>query len=71
MPLGLTDAPATFYHLMHNMFLDMLYEYVAMYLDDILVYRESTSEHVEHLLAVFEQLRKHKLYAKHRKCTFA
>ena len=56
---------------MHNVFSDMLYEYVAVYLDDILVYSESASEHVEHLCAVFEQLRKHKLYAKQKKCTFA
>ena len=56
---------------MHNVFSDMLYEYVAVYLDDILVYSESASEHVEHLRAVFERLRQHKLYAKRKKCTFA
>ena len=55
---------------MHNMFLDMLYYYVAVYLDDILVYNESASEHVKHLHVVFEQLRQHKLYAKQKKCTF-
>ena len=56
---------------MHNVFSDMLYEYVAVYLDDILVYSESASKHVEHLRAVFERLRQHKLYAKRKKCTFA
>ena len=55
---------------MHNVFLDMLYQYVSVYLDDILVHSESASEHVEHLRVVFEQLRQHKLYAKQKKCTF-
>ena len=49
---------------MHNVFSDMLYSSVAVYLDDILVYSESASEHVEHLRAVFERLRQHNLYAK-------
>ena len=56
---------------MHNVFSDMLYKSVTVYLDDILVYSESASEHVEHLRAVFEQLRQHQLYAKRKKCTFA
>ena len=56
---------------MHNVFSDMLYSSVAVYLDDILVYSESASEHVEHLHVVLEQLRQDKLYTKQKKCTFA
>ena len=41
LPLGLTNAPATFQKLMNSVFNDMLDERVLVYLDDLLVYSES------------------------------
>ena len=38
MPMGLTNAPATFMRTMNNLFSDMLDSGVAVFLDDILVY---------------------------------
>ncbi|KAL9281080.1 putative nucleotidyltransferase, Ribonuclease H [Arabidopsis thaliana] len=44
--------------------------FLVVYFDDILVYSKSLEEHVEHLKMVFEVLRKEKLYANLKKCTF-
>ena len=44
--------------------------FLVVYFDDILVYSKSLEEHVEHLKMVFEVLRKEKLYANIKKCTF-
>ena len=56
MPLGLTNAPATFYRLMNLTFQDLLYKCVTVYLDDILVFSQNLDEHLQHLRLVFERL---------------
>ena len=44
--------------------------FVAVYLDDILIYSPDIEKHREHLAWVLGQLREHKLYAKASKCEF-
>ena len=46
MPLGLTNAPATFQRLMNLTFQDLLYKCIAVYLDDILVFSKDVDEHL-------------------------
>ena len=46
MPLGLTDAPATFQRLMNLTFQDLLYKCVTVYLYDILVFSKDVDEHL-------------------------
>ena len=46
MPLGLTNAPATFQRLMNLTFQDLLYKSVMVYLDDILVFSKDVDEHL-------------------------
>ena len=70
MPMGLTNAPATFQRLMNDVFRPFLDEFVIVYLDDILVFSKTKEEHLQHLQAVFEKLREHRLYAKISKCEF-
>ena len=41
LPLGLTNAPATFQKLMNSVFSDMSDKRLLLYLDDLLVYSES------------------------------
>ena len=67
---GLTNAPATFQHAMNHAFSDCIDNFVLVYLDDILVYSKNEEEHLEHLEHVLKVLRRHKYYAKMKKCDF-
>src|SRR5204862_5042939 len=70
MPLGFTNAPATFQTLMNDIFQDLLDICVIVYLDDILIYSKHKEEHEYHLRQVLERLKEHQIYAKHSKFTF-
>ena len=70
LPFGLTNAPATFMHLMHNIFREHLDDFIIIFLDDILVYSRGLREHMTHVRQTLAILRKHQLYAKVSKCTF-
>ncbi len=70
MPFELTNAPATFCILMNDIFREWLDDFVVVYIDDILIYRGSLEEHVEHFRKVFQRLRENKLYVKFEKCKF-
>jgi hypothetical protein len=50
--------------------MEELDKFVVVFIDDILIYSKSAEEHGQHLRVVLEKLRKHKLYAKFRKCEF-
>ena len=69
MPFGLTNAPAIFQELM-NRVLEGLTEFSVAYLDDILIYSESLTDHMKHIQMVFDRLRKHNLRLKLNKCSF-
>jgi hypothetical protein len=70
LPLELMNAPATFMHLMQQVFRPCLDEFVIVFLDDILVYSRSEDDHVKHVRQVLQKLREHKLYGKLPKCEF-
>ena len=70
MPFGLTNAPATFMHLMQQMFRKYLDEFVIVFLDDVLIYSKSKEAHEKHVRTVLETLRDNQLYAKRSKCDF-
>jgi hypothetical protein len=70
LPFGLTNAPATFMHLMHQALRPFLDECALVFLDDILIYSKTLEEHVQHVRRVLDALREQKLYAKESKCEF-
>lgn len=70
MTFGLTNAPATFQHMMNEIFKDLAGVIVIIYLDDILIFSENEEEHVEHVRTVLERLEKHDLFVKPEKCKF-
>ncbi|XP_071909873.1 uncharacterized protein [Coffea arabica] len=45
-------------------------KFVVVYFDDILIYSKSYDEHLEHIRAVMDVLRREKLYANLKKCNF-
>ena len=70
MPFGLTNALPVFMDLMHRVFQPYLDQFVVVFVDDILIYSQSESEHEDHLRIVLQLLRDHQLYAKFSKCEF-
>jgi len=70
LPFGLTNAPATFQHMMNSVLAPHLDKFALVYLDDILIYSKSVEEHKVHLAAVLSLLEKHNLFAKRSKCAF-
>ena len=71
LPLGLCNAPSTFQCLMNVVMSGYIDDFVLVYLDHILVYSNNAEEHEAHLRQVFDQLCKHKLQAKLKKCEFS
>ncbi|KAL0186579.1 hypothetical protein M9458_018249, partial [Cirrhinus mrigala] len=70
MPFGLANSPSCFQAFVNEVFRDMLNQWVIVYIDDILIYSSSYSEHVQHVRAVLRRLISHQLYAKEEKCAF-
>jgi len=70
MPMGLTNAPATFQAFMNHIFRDMTDIFVVIYLDDILIFSNSREDHQVHVRRVLERLREYDLHSKPEKCLF-
>jgi hypothetical protein len=70
MSFGLTNAPAYFMNLMNKVFMEYLDRFVVVFIDDILIYSKSDSDHEEHLRLVLQKLQDNQLYAKYSKCEF-
>lgn len=68
MPFGLTNAPASFQALMNKVFRD--HKNVLVYLDDIIIFSDTWSQHVENIENVLETLHISGLSAKAGKCKF-
>lgn len=72
LPMGLTNSPATFMHLMNHTFSDLTGPSgcVLVFLDDIIVYSRDREAHRRQVRTVLERLRANRLYAKLSKCSF-
>ncbi|CAC5404284.1 Transposon Ty3-G Gag-Pol polyprotein,Transposon Ty3-I Gag-Pol polyprotein,Retrovirus-related Pol polyprotein from transposon 297 [Mytilus coruscus] len=70
MPFGLKNA-ISFQQLMSNVLRGHNWQFVLVYVDDILVFSRSFEEHLSHLEQVFTRLRDANLTMKQSKCVFA
>ncbi|MCO5604372.1 hypothetical protein L7F22_058537 [Adiantum nelumboides] len=59
MPFGLTNAHATFNRMMDRIFREYRL-FVGSFFDDMIVFSKNKAEHRDHLLQVFQALRRHK-----------
>jgi hypothetical protein len=70
MPFGLTNDPSTFKRLMNEVLKEFIGNFVIVYIDDILTYRQTKEEHLRHIKMVFSTLQKEKLLRNLKKCSF-
>ncbi|WRX25666.1 Reverse transcriptase domain - like 10 [Theobroma cacao] len=70
MLFGLTNAPAAFMDSMNKVFKPYLDKFVVVFIDDILVYSPSSTDHEKYLRVVLETLRQKQLFTKLKKCDF-
>lgn len=71
MPFGLSNAPSTFQSAMNDLFRPFLRKFILVFFDDILIFSNSHSDHVQHLKLVLQLLHDSKFFAKLSKCIFA
>uniref|UniRef100_A0A4W5KJC1 ribonuclease H n=1 Tax=Hucho hucho TaxID=62062 RepID=A0A4W5KJC1_9TELE len=70
MPYGLMNAPSVFQSFVDEIFRDLHGQGVVVYIDDILIYSATRSEHVSLVRKVLGRLLEHDLYVKAEKCLF-
>ena len=70
MPFGLGGAPATLQRMMDQV-LRGTEEAVGVYIDDVIIYSHTWSDHLRHLKNVLERLQSTGLTLKLKKCTIA
>lgn len=69
MPMGLTNAPATFQRTMANILQEGIREgFIVVFIDDILVYSTTLEEHERHMKWLTDTLAKYSLKLKGTKC---
>ncbi len=70
LPFGMTNAPSTFERLMERVLASLQWQIAICYLDDILVWSSSISEHIDRLGLILQRLVEAGLRLKCKKCHF-
>ncbi|KAG1064905.1 hypothetical protein G6F42_026917 [Rhizopus arrhizus] len=71
MSFGLCSAPATFQAFVNDVLRDYLDQFLVVYLDDVLIFSQSRSQHEEHVRLVLQKLQDARLSLKLEKCEFS
>ncbi|KAJ8522207.1 hypothetical protein ON010_g17725 [Phytophthora cinnamomi] len=66
LPMGISTAPDEYQSCMERILGDL--PFVIVYLDDVLIFSENETEHLEHLRIVFERLRQYDVTLNASKC---
>lgn len=70
MPFGLANAPASFQQVINDVLRFFLDVFAVAYLDDILIYSTSQTQHDRHVRQSLEALARANLFVKLEKCLF-
>lgn len=70
MPFGLKNAPATFQRIMNNVLKGLTDKQCFVYLDDVIIFSTSLTEHIQRLRNVFDRLRESNLKIQLNKSEF-
>ena len=70
MPYGLQTALQTFQHILNSVFADFLYQWLIIYIDDVIVWANTDHEALSRYELVFEQAAKFGIQFKPTKCVF-
>ena len=70
MPYGLQTAPQTFEHILNSVFADFLYQWLIIYIDDVIVWANTDHEALSRYELVFERAAKFGIQFKPTKCVF-
>lgn len=68
MPFGLRNGPSVFQRFMNSVLSEL--PFCTVYIDDILIFSESVTEHYAHIEVVFQRLQKFGLAINLNKCSF-
>ncbi|MGL5293108.1 MAG: reverse transcriptase family protein [Aeromonas sp.] len=64
MPFGLVNTPAVFQSFMNEVFWDLLGKFTMVYLDNILMYSRTPTDHIQHVTTVLKRLQRNDLFLK-------
>jgi hypothetical protein len=67
---GDTNMLATFMLVMEDILAEFLRTFVWIYIDDILIFSKTPTDHIQHITAVYKKLNIAQLYVKLKKSTF-
>ena len=70
MPFGLTNAPASFQNFINDVLRQHLDDFLTAYLDNILIYSDTLTEHKIYIRKTLELLTANNLYLKPEKYEF-
>ncbi|KAG0441028.1 Retrovirus-related Pol polyprotein from transposon [Dictyocoela muelleri] len=70
MPFGLINAPFTFQRVMNKICGSMLYSFVFVYLDDVIIFSKDLNEHLKHIEMIFDKIREFGFRLNIEKCKF-
>ena len=71
LPMGLMNAPPSFQRVMNNILGYKRWDYILVYLDDILIFSDSFDAHMKHLQEIFNVLSEHHFTLNPDKCSLA
>ncbi|CAF1178999.1 unnamed protein product [Didymodactylos carnosus] len=66
--MGLMNAPPTFQRVMNNIIGYKCWDFVVVYLDDIIIFSNSFEEHIKHLNEILSTLNQHQFQLNPKKC---